>query len=148
MGILRTITQRDPSKTTRSTVYYQFGGKRVCISTFLFVNNLGKKQLENLIDYFAKEELCVRVHKNKGKLPHNHTDYERKLYIKGFIEKYADNHAMPLPSRLPAFKDYRVMLLPSDMSKSSVYRCYVEACNSEQSKPVCRWTFGLSYVLV
>lgn len=81
------------------------------------------------------------MHKNKGKSPHNQTDYETVLDIKKFIETFADNHALPLPGRLPAFKDYRVMLLPSDMTKSAVYRNYVKACESEQSKPVCRRLF-------
>ena len=53
--------------------------------------------------------------------------------IKGVIEKFADNHAMPLPGRLPDFKDYCVMLLPSDMTKSAVYWLYVKVCDSEQS---------------
>ena len=48
---------------------------------------------------------------------------------------------MPLPGRLPTHKDYRVMLLTSDMSKSAVYRFYVKACESEQVSCISRRTF-------
>lgn len=47
---------------------------------------------------------------------------------------------MPVPGRLPAHKDYRVILLPSDMLKSSVYRFYVKACKSEEFTIVSRRT--------
>ena len=40
---------------------------------------------------------------------------------------YADVHAIPLPGRLPKHQDYRVMKLPSDVSKATVYRDYVTA---------------------
>ena len=60
--------------------------------------------------------------------------------IRGFIEQFADNHAMPLPGRLPTHKDYQVMLLPSHMSKSSAYRWYIWACESEQTACVSQRT--------
>ena len=37
---------------------------------------------------------------------------------------------MPLPGRLPAYKDYRIMLLPPDMPKSAVYRLYSKSCQN------------------
>ena len=44
--------------------------------------------------------------------------------IKKFIENFSD-----IPGRLPTFKHYRVMLLPSDMTKNAVYRFYEKALN-------------------
>ena len=52
-------------------------------------------------------------------------------HVKSSIEKYAENHVLPLPGRLPAYKDYKVMLLPSDMPKVYVYRQYVKAYEAE-----------------
>ena len=46
------------------------------------------------------------MHKNTKKRPHNRTESGDIERIKGFIEKFADNHAMPLPGRLPTHKDY------------------------------------------
>ena len=61
------------------------------------------------------------MHGNTRKRPHNQTDRDEGDRIKRFIEQFANNHALPLPGRLPTHRDYRVMLLPSDMTKSAVY---------------------------
>ena len=44
-----------------------------------------------------------------------------------FIKYYADIHAVPLPGCLPKHQNYRVMKLPSDVSKATVYSDYVTA---------------------
>ena len=104
----------------------------VCQYAFLFVQAIGSRRLKNRISHYDEKGLSLRVHKNTKKRPHNRTESGDIERIKGFIEQFADNHAMPLPGRLPTHKDYRVMLLPSDMSKSAVYRFYVRAYESDQ----------------
>ena len=132
MATLHAVCENDSEGlSSRTPIKYQFGGKRIIYRvTFMFIYTLSKKHLENLIKYYNDEGLCTRIQKNKKKRPHNQTDHKNVQKIKGFIEKFADNHAMPLPGRLPDFKDYCVMLLPSDMTKSAVYRLYVKACDS------------------
>lgn len=46
--------------------------------------------------------------------------------IKSFIVNYADQHAMPLPGRLPNYRDFTVMLLPSDTTRAMVHKLYLE----------------------
>ena len=87
------------------------------------------------------EGVSARVHKNSRKRPHNCTEKCEVEKIKVFIEMFADNHALPLPGRLPAHKDYKVMLLPSDMSKSAVYRFYSKSCEAGGLHCVSRRTF-------
>ena len=41
---------------------------------------------------------------------------------------FADFHTMPLPGRMPNMKDYSVMMLPSDMTKSGIWKNYVDCC--------------------
>lgn len=43
---------------------------------------------------------------------------------------------MPLPGRLPAYKDYKIMLIPSNESKSAVYRLYSKSCSNDFSSQV------------
>jgi hypothetical protein len=51
--------------------------------------------------------------------------FDEIMRVVDFIKRYADIHAVPLPGRLPKHNDYRVMKLPSDVSKATVYRdCY------------------------
>lgn len=136
----RTLTST-PSTSARASIKYQYGGIQICKAAFMFVHAIGARRLKNLISHYDENGLSERVHGNIRKRPHNRTDGEEIQKIKEFIERFADNHALPLPGRLPTHKDYRVMLLPSDMSKSAVYRFYVKACETEQSNRVSRRTF-------
>jgi len=56
--------------------------------------------------------------------------------IKRFILSYADQHAMPLPGRLPNYREFTVMLLPSDTTKEQVHRLYLEAAEQSNCKKV------------
>ena len=85
----------------------------------LFINALGAHRLKNLITHYDSEGLSVRVHGNTRKRPHTQTKDEDVEKIKGLENLLIIMHS--LPGRLPTHKDYRVMLLPSDMSKSAVY---------------------------
>ena len=143
LATLRALrTCHDESAKVRSKIQYRFGAKPICKATFLFIYALGNKRFENLIKHFSSEGLAPRTHGNTKKVPHNWLPFEKIEMIKGFIEKCADTHAMPLPGRLPTFKDYKVMLLPSDMTKSAVYRSYVEACKSDGTMWVTRPCFA------
>ena len=70
--------------------------------------------------------LVARTHGNKGKMPKNACEVADVKTVVDFIKCYADVHAVPLPGRLPKHQDYRVMKLPSDVTKSFVYRAYSE----------------------
>ncbi len=73
------------------------------------------------------------MHGNRKRKPWNAARFEDKERALTFITNYADVHALPLPGRLPRFKDYNVMLLPSETTKASVYREYV-SCSEELMK--------------
>ena len=61
--------------------------------------------------------LAGRVNGNTKRLPINTTSQECVDRVLG----------LPLPGRMPTHRDSDVLLLPSDMSKSFVYRKYVES---------------------
>ena len=122
MATLRTNRPftNDPStshEVVRASIKYHYGDTQICKSAYLLI---GSRRLRNLLCHYDENDLSERVHGNTRKRPHNQTDMEVIENIKGFIEQFADNHAMPLPGRLPTQKDYRVMLLPSDMSVYSL----------------------------
>ena len=134
------MTSSTPSRTV---VNYSFGGKRICRTMFSFLYAIGHARLENLIKHYSSEGITTRVHKLSHQSPHNQTSFDTIQRIKTFIELFTDNHALPLPDRLPSYKDYRVMLLLTDMMKVFVYNQYIKTCereNFEQGK-VSRWTF-------
>ena len=52
-----------------------------------------------------------------------------------FVRNLASSISLPLPGRLPNFRDERVQLLPTDMNKMEVYRKYCKAVEKEGSQP-------------
>ena len=60
--------------------------------------------------------------------------FDEITQVVDFIKCYADTHAVPLPGRLPKHQDYRVMKLPSDVSKATVYHDYVTASEALRDK--------------
>ena len=131
----------DKAEVIRQKVQYSFAGKKICRSTFLFIHAISHHRYEELIVHYDISGTCTRVHKNKGKSPHNVTSDSIIRHVKLFIENYATVHALPLPGRLPSHRDFRIMLLPSDITKAFVYRKFVDACASSKITAISRRTF-------
>jgi hypothetical protein len=112
----------------------------VCQKMYFFLFNLGgKTKYENIRRHLLKDGVSERVHKLSGKPPTVH----RKLYLESdeqkvvdFINAYAAKHAMPLPGRLPNFKNFQIIKLPSCDTKSSVYKKYCELCTLCDVEPM------------
>ena len=94
---------------------------------FLFLHKISRTRLYNLTKHLETNGVVPRSHGNKGKLPKHACTFEQITRVVDFIKHYADVHAVPLPGRLPKHQDYRVMKLPSDVSKATVYHDYVRA---------------------
>ena len=102
-----------PSSSRRTAIKYSFGGRHIRKSMFSFLyGGIGHSRLENLIKHHSTKGITTGVHKLTRKCPHNQTSFVISEGVRNFIVKFADNHALPLPSRLPTYKDYCVMLLP------------------------------------
>ena len=56
--------------------------------------------------------------------------------VSKFISNYAEEHALVLPGRVPGFKRTDVRLLPSQMSKASVWRVYSTVMEAQSKSPV------------
>ena len=126
-------TQKTPSHTKVSdrkiaSVKFHLFGLRVCKRTYLFAHGVGEKRYRNLCKHFDANCVTPRIHKNTKKVPHNAYSAEEEKQVVTFIQNFADCHAMPLPGRMPNMKDYSVMMLPSDMTKSGIWKNYVESC--------------------
>lgn len=92
-------------------------GIQVCRTTFLFVH---------CMSCYEDTGLTTRVHGNAKRLPANAFTHESVTKAVTFVKNYARAHAMPLPGRLPGHRD-KVMVLPSDVTKTVVYKRYKEA---------------------
>ena len=126
----------DESTQRNTYMEFLFHGRRVCRETFMFLHTLSQKKYRTLLVHYSNAGLVSREHGNLHSTPHNRVPFEAIQAIVTFITRFAEIHAMPLPGRMPNHKS-KALLLPSDISKSEVYRQYKQACTDELShKPV------------
>jgi len=103
---------------------------------YLFLHAVGRERYANLCKHYKLYGLTLRVHGNKGRLPKNTCTFEAISEVSKFISNYAEEHALVLPGRVPGFKHTDVRLLPSHMSKASVWRVYSTAMEAQSKSPV------------
>ena len=95
-------------------------------------NSFSLSSIENLLQeslQFRKQSCCYRsrVHGNARKMPHNAFSLSSIENASRCIVNTSDTHGLPLPGHLPTCEQM-VIVLPSDMSKTWVYKNYKAAC--------------------
>ena len=109
-------------------------GRQICENTFLHA--VGRERYANLCEHYKAFGLTLRVHGNKGRLPKKTCSFEATKQVSTFISNYAEEHALVLPGRVPGFKRTDVRLLPSHISKASVWRVYSTAIEAQSQTPI------------
>ena len=143
MVILANIDARwseDLKHDSRFKVPFYFQGKQICKTTFLFLYSISSHRYENLYKHYVSNGLTTRQHGNSRRLPANTLSQDAVEDVVAFIKNFARAHALPLPGCLPGHKD-KVLVLPSDLSKSSIFERYKEACTKAEMSPVGRSKF-------
>ena len=132
--VQQTRLNKDNAKTTQKTPSHPkvSGRKMASVRFFLF----GLQVCTKTCLYFDLNGVTARVHKNTRRLPYNACSAEEEKQVVAFIPNFADCHAMLLPGRMPNMKDYSVMMLPSDMTKSGIWKNYVESCSESGIRAV------------
>jgi len=101
-----------------------------------FIHELGHTQFENLLKHYLKDGVTSRVHKNTGQssLRNNTLLSEDIEAVVTFIKNYGETHGLLLSGRLPMFKDFKVISLPSAETKGVVYHNYCQTTKLEPGK--------------
>ena len=84
-------------------------------------------KVENIACYctiIRQDGLSARVHGSVAKPNENALNYNDRQKIKNFLCKYATDNGFPLPGRLPNFKNYNVLLMPSDKNGADIHSIY------------------------
>ena len=130
-------SQRQFAAPRRHTNLF-FHKLRICLATFLFVYSIGIARFKSLQHHFDTVGIILRVHGNYKCLPSNTSSQEKVDQVLAFIDTTASVHGLPLPGRMPNHRDSDIILLPSDMSKSYIYRKYVESCTQLKNEILSR----------
>ena len=124
----------------RAQMKFFLQGVQVCQKVFLFVHAISRTRFKNLCDSLSNHGVIDRVHGNARKRPHNAFSYSSIENASRFIVNTSDTHGLPLPGRLPTCEQ-KVIVLPSDMSKTKVYKNYKAACVQQQLRPMKKSAF-------
>ena len=73
----------------------------------------------------------MRVHGNSKRLPSSTSSVETVENVVKFIMNIAEEQALILPGRVPGFKRVDVKLLPSVLTKYSLWKTYEGICASQ-----------------
>lgn len=105
-----------------------------CVSKIFFFKEIGMDRFKNLLKYYIENGLTKHIHERsyKASKRSNVLSANDIKNVVNFIKIYAKKYAVPLPGRVPGFKDFRVIKLSSADSKAPVYRNYCEAHKSDQ----------------
>lgn len=118
-------------KRTRIPFFYH--GRRICRKTFLFLHRIHQRRFYSLLKHYKKNGLSVRVHGNNKRLPTSTSSPETIENVVKFIRNVAEEQALLLPGRVPGFKRTDVKLLPSTLTKHSLWKTYQDLCNNDCS---------------
>ena len=96
----------------------------------MFLHCISKKRLLNLKSHLRSNGLAPRVHGNQKGTPHNRTPHSSLQNVVSFIDNYAQREGLSLPGRVPAYKSFRIKLLPTSTTKAELWRSYKHAAEA------------------
>ncbi|MEQ2173307.1 hypothetical protein GOODEAATRI_030818 [Goodea atripinnis] len=120
---MTTSTKKTPRKRKHTRTTYSIGVIEVCRITFQFLMGICKAKLTDIIRYFDGNGArpCLRKKSQQPQDPH-FISIEQLHRVLEFIKNYAEDHAIMLPGGHPGHRDWHVKLLPTHVSKVSVWR--------------------------
>ena len=121
----------------RTRQEYYFAGKQICRETFAFAHAVSRKTVDAIARTLDSQGFAPRTHGNTGKTPKHALTVQDVQNIKHFLRAYGNKNGLPLPGRLPNFRNNKVILLPSDKTKSDIHQFYLEAANELDLRKVC-----------
>ena len=116
---------------------YYFHGNQVCRETFAFCHGIGRKQIDAIAHSLDTDGLVPRTHGNTGKSPKHAMTMQDVQNVKLYIMSHANKFGLPLPGRLPNYRNEKAILLPSDKSKADIHQEYQAAAEQLQYRKVC-----------
>ncbi|XP_072289002.1 uncharacterized protein [Eucyclogobius newberryi] len=141
---LTTSTKKPQKKRKFARTSFFIGGTEVCRSTFLFLMAIGKDTLTDIIKHYDENGATPRLRKKRAQpqpRSRRFISYEVIHTVVEFIKNYAEVHSIMLPGRHPGHKDWHVKLLPTHVTKASVWRLYVKSAKELGEPAVCKSSF-------
>ena len=114
---IRDGRHQNSAKRRRVTMSFKHHGHNVCKKTFLFLHGIGNDRLKAVKKHYKEQGLQVRQHGNSKRTPQHAMPFAAIRNVVSFLCNYAEENAILLPGRIPAYKRDDIKLLPSNCSK-------------------------------
>ena len=108
-----------------------YHGRRICKETFLFLYSASRTRFCSLVKHYKTNGLTLRVHGKSKRLPSSASSVETVENVVKCIMNIAEEQALILPGHVPGFKRVDVKLLPSVLTKYSLWKTYEGICASQ-----------------
>lgn len=126
--VSRSGRREQQRQRTRMPFYYH--NRRICFKTFLFMHRIHQTRFYSLLKHYKSNGLSLRVHGNNKRLPSTACSADTIERVVKFITNVAEEQALLLPGRVPGFKRIDVKLLPSSLTKHTLWKTYQDACHA------------------
>ncbi|XP_042265228.1 uncharacterized protein LOC121895816 isoform X2 [Thunnus maccoyii] len=111
--------------STFTCKWYAYDISPNLIGIMVIYSRISQNKLTNLIKFYKQHELAPRMKRFGGcVLSRRLLTVQDIQRIKQFIANFADVHAMPLPGRIPGFKQSDIQVLPTMETMTSVWWRY------------------------
>ena len=131
-------------KRKRVTCDYHFDHRNVCRDGFVFLHDMGTKQLKNLQKHFRENGPVPRQHGLTGHAPVTTYPYEIISEAIHFIRNHSGIFGIPQPAARSGRADNPPIYLPASQNYKIVHAKYVEAC--QENDPLMRFLKYKSFV--
>lgn len=125
----------------RSRSSFFLRGLQVCEKMFMFAHGISKKRYKRLRTIFKEDGVIEKKHGNTGRVTKKTLSLECVRYVVTFIQNYAEQNAIYLPGRWATHFNMSVKLLPTSVTKKTVFRLYEKACMEKKMRCVNIVTF-------
>ena len=125
--------QTTAGKRKRVTCEYAFDRRPVCRDGFLFLHNLGSKQLKNLQHHLKLNGPVPREHGLLGHVPATTYPFDIVSDAAQFIKNFAEINGIPQPAARSGRAKNPPVYLPASLNYKIVHLKYVEACQLKDS---------------
>ena len=126
--VSRSGRREQQRQRTRMPFYYH--NRRICFKTFLFMHRIHQTRFDSLVKHYKSNGLSLRMHGNNKRLPSTACSADTIERVVKFITNVAEEQALLLPGRVPGFKRIDVKLVPSSLTKHTLWKTYQDACHA------------------
>ena len=115
-------------KRQKTRLQYCHHGHSICRTFFMHMHCIGKDKLDALIAHYKLSGVEARQHKNSKRKPAKALSYEDTRRVLDFILNYSEVNGIQLPGRTPKHWKTDGRLLPTNVTKKTVYDEYFLSC--------------------